>query len=180
MNRKSREVALCGMLCALAVVTLSCGGLIPMATYCAPLLAMAVLLPVLEEYGPRLAIPAWAAVSILALLLVADRETALVYVFFGWYPVLRPRIARISSPAVRFAVKLVLGNALILTLYGLVLRRWLWGGGLLWYVLAILMGIAYLLVTAAAPTAGTLSNWVTCTIMWTPPGMQATMSMPIS
>ena len=122
MNRKSREVALCGMLCALAVVTLSCGGLIPMATYCAPLLAMAVLLPVLEEYGPRLAIPAWAAVSILALLLVADRETALVYVFFGWYPVLRPRIARISSPAVRFAVKLVLGNALILTLYGLVLR----------------------------------------------------------
>ena len=53
---KSRQIALCGMLNALAVVLLSFGGLIPIATYCAPLLAMAVLLPVLEEYGGRMAL----------------------------------------------------------------------------------------------------------------------------
>lgn len=119
---KSRQMALCGMLCALAVVILSFGGLLGVATYCAPLLAMAALLPVLEEYGPRMAIPAWAAVSILALLLVTDRETALVYVFFGWYPVLQPYVARIPTRAVRFLVKLIIGNVLILTLYGAVLR----------------------------------------------------------
>ena len=38
-----------------------------------------------------------------------------------------------------------------IALYGLVLRRHLWGGELLWYTLAILMGIAYLLLTAAPP-----------------------------
>ena len=119
---KSRQIALCGMLNVLAVVLLSFGGLIPIATYCAPLLAMAVLLPVLEEYGGRMALAAWVSVSILALLLTPDRETALVYVFFGWYPVLRPHIARIPSKAVRLIIKLVVANGMILLLYGLVLR----------------------------------------------------------
>ena len=110
---KSRPVALCGMLCALAVVILALGGMMGIATYCAPLLAMAALLPVLEELGPRLALCAWAAVSILALLLVPDRETALVYLFFGWYPVLRPHLQRIPSRGVRLAVKLALGSGII-------------------------------------------------------------------
>ena len=39
-------------------------------------------------------------------------------------------------------------------LYALVLRRRLWGGELLWYTLAILLGIAYLLLTAMPPQTG--------------------------
>lgn len=38
-----------------------------------------------------------------------------------------------------------------LVLYHLFLRRRLWGGELVWYVLAILLGIAYLLFTALPP-----------------------------
>ena len=41
-----------------------------------------------------------------------------------------------------------------IALYALVLRRKLWGGELLWYTLAILLGIAYLLLTAAPPQTG--------------------------
>ena len=119
---KSRELALCGMMNALAVVLLSLGGLVPIATYCAPLLAMAVLLPVQEEYGNKLAITAWVSVSLLALMLTPDRETALVYVFFGLYPVVRPRIAALPSRLVRLAVRLIIANAAILLLYGAVLR----------------------------------------------------------
>ena len=119
---KSREIALCVMMNALAVVLLSLGGLVPIATYCAPLLAMAVLLPVQEEYGNKLAITAWVSVSLLALMLTPDRETALVYVFFGWYPVVRPRIAALPSRLVRLAVRLIIANAAILLLYGAVLR----------------------------------------------------------
>ena len=75
---KSREMALCGVLCALAAALLTLGGVIPAATFCAPVLAMAALLPVLEEAGPWAAGTAWMAVSLLALALDPDREAALV------------------------------------------------------------------------------------------------------
>ena len=118
----SRRMALCGMLTALAVVILLLGGLLPLATFCAPVLAMAALLPVLEECGPRAAGIAWAATSLLALLLAADREMAMVMLFFGWYTILRPGIARMTSPLTRLATKVLLCSALIALLYGLLLK----------------------------------------------------------
>lgn len=76
----------------------------------------------LEEYGPKIAATAYGAVSVLALLLAPDRELALVYVCFGWYPIARPRISRIPSRLARLAVKLLACNAVIAVLYGLLLR----------------------------------------------------------
>ena len=122
MREQSRKVALCGVLCGLAVVVLLLGGLFSPAVYCAPLLAMAVLLPVLEEYGPGTAGAAYGAVAILALLLVPDRETALVYVFFGWYPILRPRIAALPSLPVRLVCRLGVCGLSMFLLYGVTIR----------------------------------------------------------
>ena len=122
MKGQSRKIALCGVLCALAVVILLLGGLLAVAIYCAPLLAMAVLLPVLEEYGPRTAGAAYGAVALLALLLVPDRETALVYVCFGWYPILRPRIAALPSLPVRLVCRLGVCGLSMFLLYGVTIR----------------------------------------------------------
>ena len=122
MRQQSRKVALCGVLCGLAVVVLLLGGLFSLAVYCAPLLAMAVLLPVLEEYGPGTAGAAYGAVAILALLLVPDREAALVYVFFGWYPLLRPRIAALPSLPVRLVCRLGVCGLSMFLLYGVTIR----------------------------------------------------------
>ena len=119
---RSRSIALCGVLTALAVTLLMLGGIIPAAVLCAPILAMVVLLPVLEELGPRAARTTYAATAILALLLAPDRETALVYAFFGWYPILRPRIAALPSCLLRVLARLAVCNAAILLLYGLFLR----------------------------------------------------------
>ena len=119
---RARPLALCGVLAALAVALLCMGGVIPGMVFCAPILAMGVLLPVLEELGPRAAGTAYAAVALLALLLVPDRETAFVYLFFGWYPILRPRIAALPSRLLRVLARLTVCNAAALLLYGLVLR----------------------------------------------------------
>ncbi len=115
----SRQMALCGVLSALAVTALLLCGLMPAATFCGPLLAMAALLPVLEECGPKAAGTAYAAAALLGLLLTADREAALVYLFFGWYPVLRPRIAVISSQGRRILTKLAVCSGTAFLLYGL-------------------------------------------------------------
>ena len=116
---KSRSLALSGVLAALAVVLLCLGGVIPGAVFCAPILAMSVLLPVLEELGPKAAGTAYAAVAILSLLLSPDRETALVYVFFGWYPILRPKIAALPSRPLRVLCRLAVCSASAFLLYGL-------------------------------------------------------------
>lgn len=119
---KARNLALCGLLTALAVVLLVLGGTLSVATYAAPLLAMLALLPILEEIGPKAALTAWASVSLLGVLLVPDAELALVFAAFGWYPVLRPKLARVPSKAARLAGKLAMCNGVLLALYGLLLR----------------------------------------------------------
>ena len=118
----ARPLALCGVLAALAAALLALGGVIPGMVFCAPILAMGALLPVLEELGPKAAGTSYAAAAILALLLAPDRETAFVYLFFGWYPILRPRIAALPSRLLRVLARLTVCNAAALLLYGLVLR----------------------------------------------------------
>ncbi|MBP3493917.1 MAG: hypothetical protein J6J83_04830 [Oscillospiraceae bacterium] len=58
--------------------------------------------------------------------------------------------------------------ALGIALYALVLRRWLWGGELLWYTLAILLGIAYLLLTALPPSGGIFAEVIAVPTMAIP------------
>ena len=106
---KSRKMALCGVLSALAVVLLSLGGILPFATFCCPLLAMLCLVPVVEVYGGRTALLFYVAVSLLAIFLAPDKEVALLFVFLGYYPAIRPRLNRmLHSRLLRILCKLAL------------------------------------------------------------------------
>ena len=60
---KSKQMALCGLLTALAVVVMILAGAIGIGTFAGPVLAMAALLPVLEEYGSKAAAAAYAAAT---------------------------------------------------------------------------------------------------------------------
>ena len=55
MQRKpdalSRKIAFCAMIAALGSVVMLSGGLIPVFTYCSPLIASILLISVLEEYS---------------------------------------------------------------------------------------------------------------------------------
>ncbi len=105
---KSRKMALCGVLSALAVVLLSLGGILPFATFCCPLLAILCLVPVVEVYGGRTALLFYTAVSLLSILLAPDKEVALLFVFLGYYPAIRPRLNRmIHHRLLRVLCKLV-------------------------------------------------------------------------
>lgn len=121
LRKAAQKLALCGMLTALAVVCLLLGGLIPIALYCCPILAMLCLLPVREEYGAGAALAVYAAAAVLAVLLVADKELAFVYVFFGWYPAAQPRLDQIRLRALRTALMLLLLNGAGAALYALLI-----------------------------------------------------------
>ena len=74
MKQASRDLALCGVLCALAVAIMAMGTILPVATYCAPVLASMTLLPVLVLCGEKLSWAMFFASAMLSLLLAPDKE----------------------------------------------------------------------------------------------------------
>lgn len=110
MKNQSRRMALCGVMTALGVVFMLMGGAIPLATFCCPALAGLVLAPVLIESGGRMAMGAYAAIAVLSLLMSPDKESALLFAFLGYYPVLKPALDRIRLRPLRLAAKLAIFN----------------------------------------------------------------------
>lgn len=104
----SKRIALCGVLCALGVVLMMLGGLFPLATFCSPALAALVLIPIMIETDRRMALGAYVAIAALSLLLAPDKESALLFAFLGYYPILKPKIDQLRARWLRIAVKLAL------------------------------------------------------------------------
>jgi hypothetical protein len=103
---------------ALAVVIMCMGGLIPVATYVCPALCAILLSVVLRYTGRRIAWAWYAAVSVLSLLLGPDKEAAAVFVFLGYYPIVKPWVDGRKLP---FLWKLLIFNLSIGILYALLL-----------------------------------------------------------
>ena len=114
---QSGKMAFCGMLVALSVVLMLSGGLIPIATYCAPMFCALLLLPILMEYGKKAAWTAFAAVAMISLILGIDKEAAFFYLFIGHYPLLKWEIERIKSKPKKNIIKLLVFNLSIALMY---------------------------------------------------------------
>lgn len=110
MGKKSRRMALCGMMAALAVVVMLLGGVIPLATFCCPMIASLALLPILAESGRKWTLMAYAAVAALGLMLCPDKEAALLFAFLGYYPAVKPALDGIKSKLLRIVAKLSVFN----------------------------------------------------------------------
>ena len=115
----SRDVALGGMMAALAVVIMTLGGAIPLNTFLCPVVCMLVLRFVLQSCGSRIAWAWYGAVAILSLLLGPDQDAAAIFLALGYYPILKPRLDRIPGGLV---LKLALFNAVILAMYWVLIR----------------------------------------------------------
>ena len=115
---RSKQVALGGVLPALAVVIMSMGTIIPIATYAAPMLCILLENLVFKSCGKSIAWAWYGAVAILGLLLAPDKEAALVFVFLGHYPILRPWFHR---KRLAFLWKGLYFNGAVLILYWILL-----------------------------------------------------------
>ena len=118
-RQSSRMVAFCAMMAALGTVIMLSGGLIPVLTYCSPLLASVLLIPVMEEYDRRKGWMVWGVTAALSILIGVDKEASFFYFFFGWYPLLKPEFDRIPSGVVRFLIKTLVFSASVGIMYGL-------------------------------------------------------------
>ena len=110
MNKNTRRIALGGMMVALATAILLMGGVIPAATFVGPAVAGLMLVPMLVEGGLRFALGGWIAISALGLMLCADKEAALLFLFLGWYPAVKWKLDARLKGWKGITVKLVLWN----------------------------------------------------------------------
>ena len=111
-------MALGGVMAALALVVMCLGGLIPLATYVCPMFCAVLLMVVLRLTGRRVAWAWYGAVSILSMLLGPDKEAAAVFVFLGYYPILKPWL---DKRKMSFLWKLLLFNAAIFVMYSVLI-----------------------------------------------------------
>lgn len=112
-------MALGGILAALAVVIMSMGTLIPVATYVCPMLCCLLLQMVLRTCGRRVAWAWYGAAAILSLLMAPDKEAAAVFAALGYYPIVKPKLDSLKG---KWLWKGLLFNGSVLALYWLLMH----------------------------------------------------------
>ena len=115
MKNKASRLALCGVLAALALAVMFLGGVLPFAAIACPVLASLILIPVYCECGQRWGWCWYLAVSVLSLLLVSDPEVPLLFLFLGYYPMIKKYLGRLR--ALRWPAKLLYVNLAIAAAY---------------------------------------------------------------
>ena len=118
-NSLAKNIALGGMLAAVAVVIMCLGGMLPLATFICPMLCVLIQYVVLRFCGRKIAWAWFAAVAILGLLLGPDKEAALVFCLLGSYPMLKPWL---EKSRLHILWKILIFNSAVALLYGLLLR----------------------------------------------------------
>lgn len=117
-NKFTFKIALCGIITAFATMVMFATGLIPIATYAIPALAGMLLITVVVEINFKWAYLVFAAVSLLSVFIVPDKEAVLLFIFlFGHYPIEKSFFEKIKKPLVELAVKQIFFNLVILACY---------------------------------------------------------------
>ncbi len=120
MNQNSaKQIALGGVLAALAVVIMCLGGLIPGVTYVTPMFCCLLVNMIRRLCGSRIAWAWYGAVAFLALLLGPDKEAGALFLFLGYYPILK---SKMDSFKLSWLWKGLLFNAAILGMYWLLIN----------------------------------------------------------
>lgn len=115
---RSYRVALGGIVASLCLTVMILTGIVPALYIAAPMVAGMMMIILAEEVSESWGWLTYLAVSLLTLLMNPDKEAALMFVlFFGYYPLLRPRYDRLKIRWLRLLLKLLHYNAFLVTDY---------------------------------------------------------------
>lgn len=146
--------ALGGIISALSVFMMFLSGVFPFLTYVIPAFSGLLLIVTVREADLKWSFFIYCAVAILSMLVVADKEAAVMYTFFfGYYPVVREFLERHSSGVLKviakfaiFNVSVVLGYLVIIYVFAIPIEEMEEFGKYTYLVLLGLGNIIFVLV----------------------------------
>ena len=99
MKNKTKNTAVSGLLTALSVVLMMLTTVIPVFMYVLPIATGLLVLLVAEITDKKWAFGVYLSTSVLALLLLTDKEAALTYaLIFGYYPLIKDNLDKKKKP----------------------------------------------------------------------------------
>lgn len=117
----SYKVAVGGVISALCLTLMFMTGLFPLLSMAIPIYAGAMMIIVAKEVSTGWAYAAYCAVSLLSLFLTPDKEASTLFIFFfGYYPILLPKLSGIKPKLLRITVKLGIFNFAVILWYKLI------------------------------------------------------------
>ncbi len=117
------RVALGGVVTAAAIALMFLGSVIPFATFASPAIAGFCVLYFCIEFSKPTAFAVYFSISALALLLIPDKEQALLFAcVFGFYPILKQLIEAKTKKTLGLILKFVVFNLSVFLLYYAVVR----------------------------------------------------------
>ena len=120
LNKKSSFVATGGICAALSLLMLFVASTFPFCRLAFVFAASLIVGVLIVTYGYKLAVVQYAAVAILALLILPNKSIAVLYaVVVGNYPVVKRIIDRVQRPTANLAIKLVVFNIYMVVCCGI-------------------------------------------------------------
>ena len=150
--RESSKAALGGIVAALAVVIMLSTYISPLLVYTAPPFAGLLLIFIIKEIGYSWAFGTYAAVSLLSVFIIADKESAVFYTFFfGYYPIVRAFLcSKIKINPLSFLLGLLIFNASLFvsvwfcsTIFGIDYSEFTTGGKYMILMFFALMNVVF-------------------------------------
>lgn len=121
--RQTSKIALCAVISALSVALMALISLIPTLELALPAVAGILVTVIVIEIDKKWAMGVWASVSILSLIIVPNKEVAILYaVFFGYYPVLKAVLEYKMPRWAEYVIKLLTFNGVMLLAYYLMMK----------------------------------------------------------
>ncbi len=121
--KQSSKCALGGIVAALSLVLMISVAVIPFLTYALPAAAGLLIVFIVMEIDKKWAFGVYCTVAILGILLVPDKEVAVMYLaFFGYYPILKAVIESKLPKAFGWALKILSFVATMLISYYLMIK----------------------------------------------------------
>lgn len=121
MNKRKQitfKVALGGVTAALSILIMMLAGVTSTLVYAIPMLVGALLIVLVIETGKGFATAVYVAVSVVSLLILGNKEPAVMYVaFFGYYPIIKSLLEKHLKSFLCWIIKIIIFNVAMVVAY---------------------------------------------------------------